>query len=84
MQTCIYYDMELITEQDVNAVLNQTGTERALHIHKADVEWPATLQVETKVLDSERSPRFRNELMKTMNAVFEEIRSMPAWRRILV
>ena len=84
MEICVYYNTRSIAEQDVMTVIEQIGTESVIHIYKDNVEWPVTLQVETEVLDSEKSPRFRNELMRAMEAIFEKIRSIPAWKKVLV
>lgn len=80
---CIYYDMDSITEEDVTSVINKVDVKQTTHIYKDTVEWPSGVKVEAESLDSERSARYRNELMHAFDRLFDELHSKFIWRKIL-
>ena len=82
-KACIYYDLETITEKDVKGIVEKYNGLHTVHLHKESNSWPNVQGITVDTIESERSVEYRNDLMKRMDMLFEEIRSYGKFNDVL-
>src|SRR5688500_4542062 len=81
--TCVYYDVEDVSDDVVRAGSTAAGDDGATSRWADDVLWTATTDVRGAPLPSPRSRAFRDELMADVSRWHDALRTHRWWRRLL-
>ena len=82
-KTCIYYDLKSINKKDIQTILEKYDNEWTIHIYKDSIEWSDVHDLKREKIGSERSSEYRNDLMKKIDVLFEEIRSLTEFEDVI-
>ncbi|NQU33919.1 MAG: hypothetical protein HQ521_11840 [Bacteroidetes bacterium] len=75
--------MMSINENDIQGIIEKYGNEETVHVHKDSIDWPGDHELKNETIGSERSSKYRNDLMKKIDLLFEEIRSLTKFEDVI-